>query len=160
MKRYDDSDSEIDDEDIDELEALLAGSFQRGEGKYKGKMPIDCFNCHEVVHIVAGCPEKKKRRNDRDKDNYKSRDKKYEDKYKSIKDDDYRSNKDKNFYSKDKKKRMKIYANSDSETNDEDIDELEALLARRFHKGKGKYKGKMPIIFFNYYEVGHISKMS
>ena len=59
--------------------------------------------------------------------------------------------------SKDRKKRMKRYVDSDSETNDEDIDELEALLARRFHRGKGKYKGKMSIIFFNCHEVGHIA---
>ena len=33
------------------------------------------------------------------------------------------------FYSKDKKKRMKKYDDSDSEIDDEDIDELEAQLA-------------------------------
>ena len=34
---------------------------------------------------------------------------------------------------------------------------MEALLARRFHRGKGKFKGKFPIIFFNCNEVGHIA---
>ena len=95
MKKYVDSDTETDDEDIDELEALLGRRFHRGKGKYKGKMPIICFNCHEVGHITARCLEKKNRRNNKDEDNYKSRDEKYEDKYKSRKDDDYRSNKDK-----------------------------------------------------------------
>ena len=33
----------------------------------------------------------------------------------------------------------------------------EALLARRFHKGKGKFKGKLPIICFTCNEVGHIT---
>ena len=88
LKRYVDSDSETDDEDIDELEALLARRFHRGKGKYNGKMPIICFNYHEVGHIVARCPKKKNRRNNKDEDNYKSRDEKYEDKYKSRKDDD------------------------------------------------------------------------
>ena len=27
---------------------------------------------------------------------------------------------------------------------------------RRFHRGKGKFKGKLPIIFLNFNEVGHI----
>ena len=40
---------------------------------------------------------------------------------------------------------MKRYVGSYSEIDDEDIDELEALLARRFHRGKGKYKRKMSI---------------
>ena len=47
-------------------------------------MPIICFNCHEVGHIVARCPKKKKRR-----------DEKYEDKYERQKDDDRKSYKDK-----------------------------------------------------------------
>ena len=51
-------------------------------------MPITCFNFHEVGHIVARCLEKKNRRNNKDEDNHKSRDEKYEDKYKRKKDDD------------------------------------------------------------------------
>ena len=49
------------------------------------------------------------------------------------------------------------YASSDSNTNEEDIEKLEVLLARKFHRGKGKFKGKLPIIFFNYNEIGHIA---
>ena len=37
------------------------------------------------------------------------------------------------------------------------MEQLEALLARRFLRGKGKFKGKIPIIYFNCNEVGHIS---
>ena len=48
------------------------------------------------------------------------------------------------------------YVSSDSSTDKDDVDQLEALLARRFHRGKGKFKGKLPIIFFNCNEVGHI----
>ena len=56
------------------------------------------------------------------------------------------------------KKKSKIkYASSDSNTDEEDIEQLEALLARRFHRGKGKFKGKLPIICFNCNEVGHIA---
>ena len=49
------------------------------------------------------------------------------------------------------------HVSNDSSTNEDDVDQLEALLARRFHRGKGKFKGKMPIICFNCNEVGHIS---
>ena len=30
-------------------------------------------------------------------------------------------------------------------------------MARRFHRGKGKFKCKLPIIYFNCYEFGHIA---
>lgn len=50
---------------------------------------------------------------------------------------------------KDRKKKI-THDYSDCETDDEDVEELEALLARIFHRGKGKYKGKFPIIYFNY----------
>ena len=52
-----------------------------------------------------------------------------------------------------KKKRKIKYASSDSNTDEEDVEQLEALLARIFHKGKGK----LPIICFNCNEVGHIA---
>ena len=59
---------------------------------------------------------------------------------------------------KPKKKKRKIkYASSDSNRDEEDVEQLEALLARRFYRGKGKFKGKLPIICFNYNEVGHIA---
>ena len=59
---------------------------------------------------------------------------------------------------KQKNKKNKIkYASSDSNTDEEDIEELEALLVRRFHRGKGKFKGKLPIICFNCNEVGHVA---
>ena len=51
---------------------------------------------------------------------------------------------------KSKKERKKKYVSSDSSTDEEDVEQLEALLARRFHRGKGKFKGKLPIVCFNY----------
>ena len=53
-------------------------------------------------------------------------------------------------------KKKKKYLSSDSDTNEEDVEQIEALLARRFHKGKGNFKGKLPIICFNCNEIGHI----
>ena len=40
------------------------------------------------------------------------------------------------------------YVKSDSDTFDDELDDLEALMARRLPRGKGKYKGKHPIIYF------------
>ena len=56
------SDSDTDEEDFEQLEALLARRFHRGKGKFKGKLPIICFNCNEIGHISARCPKKKKYR--------------------------------------------------------------------------------------------------
>ena len=52
---------------------------------------------------------------------------------------------------------MAKHVSSDNDTDEEDIEQLEALLARRFHIVKGKFKGKLPIIYFNCNEVGHIA---
>ena len=47
--------------------------------------------------------------------------------------------------------------NSDNDASDEDLEELEALMARRLPRGKGKYKGKLPIIHLSWNKVGHIA---
>ena len=52
------SDNDIDEDDVDQLEALLARRFHRVKGRYKGKLPIICFNCNEVGHIAARCAKK------------------------------------------------------------------------------------------------------
>ena len=56
-----------------------------------------------------------------------------------------------------KKRRKGKHASIDSSIDEKDVEQLEALLARRFHRGKGKFKGKLPIICFNYNEVGHLA---
>ena len=56
-----------------------------------------------------------------------------------------------------KKKEKTKHVSNDSDIVEEDVDQIEALLARRFQRGKGKLKGKLPIICFNYNEVGHIN---
>ena len=48
-------DNSTDEEDVEQLEALIARIFHRGKGKFKGKLPIICFNCNEVGHIAARC---------------------------------------------------------------------------------------------------------
>ena len=57
---------------------------------------------------------------------------------------------------KSKKSRKGKHVSSDRSTDEEDVEQLEALLARRFHRSKGEFKGKLPIICFNCNDVGHI----
>ena len=79
--KYVSSDRDIDEEDVEQLEELLARRFYEAKGKFKGKLPIICFNCNEVGHIASRCPQKK---------NYKGGDK-----YKRKRDDDRRDYKEK-----------------------------------------------------------------
>lgn len=46
----------------------MARKFQRGEGKYRGKIPLIFFTCDEVGHIIARCPNKQ---DDEDKEENK-----------------------------------------------------------------------------------------
>lgn len=60
------------------------------------------------------------------------------------------------------KKKVKRSKGNQSKSEEEDssnrnIEAIEALLARRYPKGKGKYKGKIPLICFSCEEVGHIA---
>ena len=80
-KKYVSSDSDIVEEHVEQLEVLLSIRFHKGKGKFKGKVPIICFNCNEIGHIVARCPEKK---------NYRG-----SDKYKNRRDEDSKDYKDK-----------------------------------------------------------------
>ena len=43
------------------------------------------------------------------------------------------------------------------ESSDNDLEVVEALLARKYSKGRGKYKGKAPLICFSCKEVCHIA---
>ncbi|MDF3675411.1 hypothetical protein [Enterobacter hormaechei] len=38
-----------------------------------------------------------------------------------------------------------------------DLEVVKALLARKYSRGKGKYKGKVPLICFSCEEIGHIA---
>ncbi|XP_042488897.1 WD repeat-containing protein 87-like [Macadamia integrifolia] len=47
-------DSEQKDSD-DELIAYLARKLKKGRGKYKGKLPLKCFNCDGIGHFTSKC---------------------------------------------------------------------------------------------------------
>ena len=74
--------------------------FHRGKGKFKGKLPIICFNCNEVGHIAARCSKTK---------NYKGGDK-----YKSRRDEDSKDYKDKG-------KKYYIVEEDDSDEHDDEV---------------------------------------
>ncbi|GLJ31034.1 hypothetical protein SUGI_0620880 [Cryptomeria japonica] len=55
------------EQEKDEIEALLAKILPRGKGKYKGKLPLKCFSCNKIGYIPSRCPD-----NNRDKkDNFR-----------------------------------------------------------------------------------------
>ena len=43
------------------------------------------------------------------------------------------------------------------EESDEDLKVIEVVLAKRAARGKGNFRGKIPLIFFSCEEVGHIA---
>ena len=47
---------------------------------------------------------------------------------------------------KAKRFRSKQSESEEEDSSDSDLEAIEALLARRYPKGKGKYKGKLPLI--------------
>lgn len=53
-----DEDSE---DQVMELEALLAKRFPRGTSKYRGELPLKCFSCNKIGHIAANYPNTNKK---------------------------------------------------------------------------------------------------
>ena len=57
-----------------------------------------------------------------------------------------------------KKKESQSESEDESDQNsDSDLEVIEALLARKYSRGKGKYRGKVPLIYFSCEEIGHIA---
>ena len=61
---------------------------------------------------------------------------------------------------KEKGKKVKeIQSDSEEESeeiSDSDLEIVEELLAKKYSRNRGKYKGKVPLIFFSCEEIGHI----
>ena len=62
---------------------------------------------------------------------------------------------------KEKGKKVKeIQSDSEEEleeSSDNDLEIAEALLAKKYSRNRGKYKGKVPLIYFSCEEIGHIA---
>lgn len=54
----DDSDLDSNEKEMDEFEEFLSRRLSRGQGRFKGELPLICFQCNEVGHIAARCPNK------------------------------------------------------------------------------------------------------
>ena len=51
-------------ENIDDEEALFISKLEKGTGKYKGKLPLKCFNCGRFGHFSNKCSYPKQEESD------------------------------------------------------------------------------------------------
>ena len=56
--------TKIQSKDFDGEEALLLKNLKKGTGKYKGKLPLKCFNCGGFGRVSYKCPYPKHEDND------------------------------------------------------------------------------------------------
>jgi hypothetical protein len=71
--------------------------LKRRHGKYKGKLPVKCFNCGRVQNFVAKCPYEKREDNDDEDNNDKEE---YTNKIKPYRHKRGKYTKKKSFYSR------------------------------------------------------------
>jgi hypothetical protein len=49
---------ELDQDDVDDVEAKFVRRLKKGTKKYKGKLPFKCFNCGKIGHYASRFPIK------------------------------------------------------------------------------------------------------
>jgi hypothetical protein len=72
-KKNENSDSSNSDisEDDEEVANFVRRLKKGTNGKYRGKLPLICFNCDGIGHFTNKCPHKKNKRNEEDDSNRK-----------------------------------------------------------------------------------------
>ncbi|XP_059070607.1 uncharacterized protein LOC131860243 [Cryptomeria japonica] len=60
--------SESSEEDSEDEVAHLVRKLKRGSGKYKGKLPLKCFNYGKIGHFASKCPYEKEEGSDDERD--------------------------------------------------------------------------------------------
>jgi hypothetical protein len=123
-----------DDSEEDEEMANFVRKLKRGTDKYKGMLPLKCFNCGKIGHFASKCPYAKN--SDSDEEEVPKKEKKYQ---KGNKKGDKRKILKKSFYSRE-----------DSSSSDEDDDsdsDSERVLFMEMETQKGNDE---------YYEEGEV----
>jgi hypothetical protein len=105
--------------------------LKNGTGKYRGKLPLICFNCDGIGHFTRKCPHKKKKRNEEDDSNSKQIYKgkrtknKFFKKSFSTKEDNTSSDEDEVSESDTKRVIFMVLEYSDEEGTEEEYEEVE-----------------------------------
>ena len=69
---------------IDDEEALFVSRLNKGTGKYKGKLPLKCFNYGRIGHFSHKCPYPKQEVSDHEESCCHKGRKKYKEKKKNF----------------------------------------------------------------------------
>jgi hypothetical protein len=117
-------------EDDEEVANFIKRLNKRTNGRYRGKLPLICFNCDGIGHFANKCPHKKNRNDEgysKDKHTYKGKITTKKDFKKSLcmKDDISSSDEDEISDSETRRVLFMVVKDSDKEESEEEYEEAE-----------------------------------